>query len=196
MQKLNKLTDDMLVDAYANGNDSAFDELLSRHQSRIFTYINNIVRNNDVANDIFQETFVKVICVIRQHRYNANGKFVSWVMRIAHNLVIDYYRQGKSENTVTVDDEERDLLNRRELSELNIEDMMVDSQILEDVRKIYEALPEAQREVVEMRFYRDMSFKEIAEATNVSINTALGRMRYAIMNMRRIAKENHIALWV
>ncbi|MCM1110825.1 MAG: sigma-70 family RNA polymerase sigma factor [Clostridium sp.] len=194
MQKLTELTDAMLVKAYAEGNNQAFDTLLKRYENRIYTYINNTVHNPDLANDIFQETFVKAITTIKQNRYSEDGKFGSWLTRIAHNLIIDYYRQEKAENTVAADNGEVDLLNRRELSDINIEDILVDQQIMADVRRIVDALPETQREVLDMRFYRDMSFKEIAEATNVSINTALGRMRYAIMNMRRIARENNIAL--
>lgn len=194
MQYLTELTDDKLVKAYADGNNNAFDTLLKRHQTRIFNYINNIVKNTDLANDIFQETFVKAITTIKQNRYSEDGKFSSWITRIAHNLIIDHYRQEKAENTVTTDNGDVDILNRRDLCDVNIEDIIVDRQIQEDVRKIVDALPEAQREVLTMRFYLDMSFKEIAEATNVSINTALGRMRYAIMNMRRIARENQIAL--
>lgn len=194
MQTLDKLADARLVKEYATGNNQAFDALLRRYKTRVFSYINNIVKNDDVADDIFQETFVKVITTIRQGRYQEDGKFASWIMRIAHNLIIDHYRQEKSENTVTTDNEEYDLLNKPEFSDISIEELMIDRQIHEDVRRIVDALPEAQREVLQMRFYRDMSFKEIAEATNVSINTALGRMRYALMNMRRIARDNHIVL--
>lgn len=188
------LTDDKLVAAYANGDNQAFDTLLKRHQNRVFSYIFSIVKNRDVADDLFQETFVKAIMTIKQGRYAESGKFSAWISRIAHNLIIDYYRQGKNENLVSADDEDVDILNRKDLCDINIEDIMIDAQISTDVQRIVEALPENQREVLEMRFYRDMSFKEIAEATNVSINTALGRMRYAILNMRRIAKENHIIL--
>ncbi len=194
MQKLKKLTDDMLVAAYADGNNKAFDTLLLRHQSRVFSYIYSIVKNHDVADDIFQETFIKAITTIRQGHYAESGKFASWITRIAHNLIIDYYRQEKTEAMVSADDENADVLNRKDLSEGNIEDLLVDLQIEKDVHKIIEALPENQREVLTMRFFRDMSFKEIAEATGVSINTALGRMRYALINMRRIAAEHDIAL--
>ncbi|MDE7120001.1 MAG: sigma-70 family RNA polymerase sigma factor, partial [Muribaculaceae bacterium] len=154
----------------------------------------NLVKNKDVADDIFQETFVKAITTIRQGRYTDTGKFSAWLMRIAHNLVIDYFRQEKSENTVSADQEETNVLNRRDLSEENVEDLLVTSQIHTDVRRIMESLPDTQREVLEMRFYRNMSFKEIAETTGVSINTALGRMRYAVLNMRRIASEKNIVL--
>lgn len=194
MQVLKTLTDDQLVAQYAKGNNSAFDELLTRHQSRVFSYILHIVKNHDLAEDIFQETFVKAIMTIKQGRYSENGKFVAWITRIAHNLVIDYYRQEKAENTVSTDEDETNLLNRKDLCESNIEDEMVVEQIHNDVKRIIDALPESQREVLVMRYYRNMSFKEIADSTNVSINTALGRMRYAIMNMRRIAEEHNIVL--
>lgn len=194
MLTLKKFTDDQLVNAYAEGNNTAFDILLSRYQSRVYTYILHIVKNKDLADDIFQETFVKAIMTIRQGRYAENGKFAAWIMRIAHNLIIDFYRQEKSENTVSADDDENDLLNRKDLCEENIEDFLVTEQIHEDVKRIVMSLPESQREVLVMRYYRNMSFKEIADATNVSINTALGRMRYAILNMRRIAAEHNIVL--
>ncbi len=168
--------------------------MLRRHESRVFTYILNIVKNKDVADDIFQETFVKAIMTIKQGRYTDAGKFSAWITRIAHNLIIDYFRQEKSENTVSVDNDDTDVLNRRDLSEENIEDVLVTGQINTDVRRIMESLPDSQREVLEMRFYRNMSFKEIAEVTGVSINTALGRMRYAVLNMRRIAADKNIVL--
>lgn len=194
MQKLTNLTDEQLVRAYVDGNNAAFDTLLRRHQSKLFSYILRIVKNRDIADDIFQETFVKIIMTLKQGRYAESGKFGAWLTRIAHNLIIDHFRQEKSENSISTDDEEVNLLNRRDLCDENIEDLMVNDQIRSDVRRIIEALPEAQREVLMMRYYSDMSFKEIADATGVSINTALGRMRYAIMNMRRIAEENNIVL--
>ena len=194
MQNISRKTDEVLVKAYADGDNQAFDTLLRRHQNRVFNYILNIIKNKDVADDIFQETFVKAIMTIKQGRYTDTGKFSAWLTRIAHNLIIDYFRQEKSENTVSVDQEETDVLNRRDLSEENVEDMLVTGQINTDVRRIMESMPDAQREVLEMRFYRDMSFKEIAETTGVSINTALGRMRYAVLNMRRIAADNNIVL--
>ncbi len=194
MQNLSRLTDEKLVTAFFNGDNTAFDTLLKRHQQRVFTYILNIVKNKDIADDIFQETFVKAITTIKQGRYTESGKFSAWLMRIAHNIIIDFFRQEKSENTISADQEETDVLNRRDLSEENIEDILVTSQIHTDVRRIMDSLPEAQREVLDMRFYRNMSFKEIAEATGVSINTALGRMRYAVLNMRRIAQDKNIVL--
>lgn len=194
MEHLTKLSDQELVAAYANNNNEAFDVLLQRHQQKVYSYILHIVKNKDVADDIFQETFVKAIMTIKQGRYTEHGKFSGWLTRIAHNLIIDYFRQEKIENSVSADDETTAVLNRRDLCEGNIEDALVSTQIDADLRRIVMALPDAQREVLVMRFYRNMSFKEIAEATSVSINTALGRMRYAIMNMRRIAAENNIAL--
>lgn len=194
MHKFDKQTDDQLVASYASGNNEAFDALLQRHQSRVYNYIYQMVREKNLAEDIFQETFVKAITTIRQGRYTENGKFSAWISRIARNLVIDYFRQEKTEAAVSSDDENFDVLNRKELSEETIEDAMIDSQIKADIRKLIRHLPKSQRQVLVMRYYRNLSFKEIAEATGVSINTALGRMRYAILNMRRIADENAIAL--
>lgn len=194
MQNKTPLTDEQLVQGYIGGDNGAFDQLLHRHESKVFSYIFNIVKNKDIADDIFQETFVKAIMTLRQGRYTESGRFGAWLMRIAHNLIIDYYRQEKAENTVSSDDQDYDLLNRRDLCDGTIEDMLVSKQIGHDVRRMIMALPDAQREVLVMRYYRNMSFKDIAAATNVSINTALGRMRYALMNMRRLARENNIAL--
>lgn len=194
MQDLTKLSDRELVVAYANDSNEAFDILLERHKNRVYTYILHIVKNKDLADDIFQETFVKIIMMLKQGRYTENGKFSAWLHRIAHNLIIDYYRQERVENTVSTDDNETDMLNRRDLCETNVEDWLVENQIHTDVRRLIGALPEPQREVLTMRYYRDMSFKEIAEATGVSINTALGRMRYALLNMRRMAAKHNIQL--
>jgi len=194
MQNISRFTDEQLVNAYAKGDNKSFDLLLRRHQSRLFSYVLTVVKDQDIANDIFQETFVKAITTIRQGRYTEAGKFSAWIMRIAHNLIIDYYRQEKSENSTSADDDTVNVLNRKEYSEINIEDVMVSEQIHADVRRIVAELPDNQREVLEMRFYRDMSFKEIAEATQVSINTALGRMRYAILNLRRMVRDNNISL--
>ena len=188
------MTDEQLVKAYAQGNNEAFDTLLKRHQERIFSYIFRIVKNEDVANDIFQDTFVKAIQTIRQGRYTENGKFPAWISRIAHNLIIDYYRQEKSGLLQSADLEDIDVLNRKELCEQTIEDIMVSDQIREDVKHLITLLPPLQKEVLKMRYYQNLSFKEIAEQTGVSINTALGRMRYALINLRRIAAEKDIVL--
>lgn len=194
MQELGKQPDDVLVAAFASGDNQAFDVLLERHQSRIFNYIHHIVKDEVVSNDVFQEAFVRVITTIRQGRYNADGKFVSWVMRIAHNIIIDLYRQEKSESTVSTDEADYDILNRRELCDATIEEVMIDNAICNDVRLLVRTLPREQRQVLVMRYYGNMSFKEIAERTGVSINTALGRMRYAILNLRRLAEEHRISL--
>ena len=188
------ITDDKLVASYAKGNNEAFDILLKRHQDKVFNYIFKIVKNEDIANDIFQDTFVKAIMTIKQGRYTENGKFPAWISRIAHNLIIDYYRQEKSENMQSCDVEDVDILNKKELSEETIEDVIITDQIHSDVKHLVKILPDLQREVLLMRYYKNISFKEIAEATGVSINTALGRMRYAILNMRRIAEERDIVL--
>ncbi len=194
MKNLNQLTDDMLVALYSKGENKAFDELLSRYQDKLFNYIYFVVHNQELAEDIFQETFVKAIVTIQQGRYTADGKFSAWITRIAHNLVIDSFRQERNENTVSNDEGEIDLFNNAELCDDNIEMQMVNDQTLNDIRRLVDALPDNQREVVYMRYYQDLSFKEIADITGVSINTALGRMRYAILNMRRIAQENDIVL--
>ncbi|MBQ8221181.1 MAG: sigma-70 family RNA polymerase sigma factor [Bacteroidaceae bacterium] len=194
MKNLNQLTDDMLVALYSKGENKAFDELLSRYQDKLFNYIYFVVHNQELAEDIFQETFVKAIVTIQQGRYTADGKFSAWITRIAHNLVIDSFRQERNENTVSNEEGEIDLFNNAELCDDNIEMQMVNDQTLNDVRRLVDALPDNQREVVYMRYYQDLSFKEIADITGVSINTALGRMRYAILNMRRIAQEKDIVL--
>lgn len=194
MENLNQLTDDKLVALYSKGDNKAFDELLSRYQGKLFNYIYFIVRNQEQAEDIFQETFVKAIVTIQQGRYTADGRFGAWLTRIAHNLVIDSFRQERNENTVSNDEVEVDLFNNADLCDDNVEMQMVNDQTLADVRRLIDALPDNQREVVYMRFYQDLSFKEIADITGVSINTSLGRMRYAILNMRRIAQEKDIVL--
>ena len=195
MSNIKTRTDEELVVLYAKcNNNTAFDVLLSRHKTSIYNYIYFTVRNNDLADDIFQETFVKAIVMLKQGRYTETGKFKAWVTRIAHNLIIDYYRQEKNDKTISNDDVEVDILNDIRLCDSNVEDDMIQSQVLSDVRKLVTFLPENQREVLEMRFYQDLSFKEIADLTGVSINTALGRMRYAILNMRRMVEENRMEL--
>ena len=196
MTKLTGVSDDILIAKYVKGENEAFDVLIERHKNRIFNYIFHSVKDTDLANDIFQETFVKAIMTIKQGRYVENGHFAAWITRIAHNLIIDFYRQEKTENVQSSDSCEIDILNRKELSEATIEDDIIVDQIHNDVRKLVTALPANQREVLLMRYYKNMSFKEIADRTNVSINTALGRMRYAIINMRRMAVENNIVLTV
>ena len=187
-------SDDQLVALYVDGVNEAFDTLIERHKDRLYSYIFHSVKSDELADDIFQETFVKAIVTLKQGRYVENGHFAAWITRIAHNLIIDFYRQEKSENVQSSDSSEVDILNRKELSESTIEDDIIVDQIHDDVRRLVTALPANQREVLLMRYYKNMSFKEIADHTNVSINTALGRMRYAILNMRRLAVENNIVL--
>ncbi len=192
---MNEMTDEQLALSYIDGNNRAFDLLLSRTQSKLFTYIMFVVRDQDVANDIFQETFVKVIVKLKQGKYTNSGKFSAWLVRIAHNVIMDWYREQKSEKIVEpTEDNDLSNLGGNELLDLNVENHFVNEQVLADVKKMMNMLPPSQREVVFMRFYQEMSFKEIAEATNVSINTALGRMRYAILNLRRMAKQHSMVL--
>ena len=194
MRNLQRLSDQELVTAYANGDNEVFDALLLRHKTRLFNYIFQMVRDRDLSDDIFQETFVKAITTIKQGRYNDMGKFSAWLYRIARNLVVDTFRAQRNEGSLSTDDTDYDILNRRELAEDTIEDVMVDLQIEEDLRRLIDELPDVQREVLNLRYYRELSFKEIAELTGVSINTALGRMRYAILNLRRLAKEKSVCL--
>ena len=195
MDQLTVMTDEELAMAYIEGNNRAFDLLLQRTQSKLFSYILFVVRDQDVANDIFQETFVKVITKLHEGKYRDTGKFSAWIMRIAHNVIMDWYRDQKAERIVEPT-EGNDLsnLSSKDIIDSNIENLFVNDQILRDVRKMMEQLPASQREVVFMRFYQEMSFKEIAETTGVSINTSLGRMRYAILNLRRMAKDHQIML--
>jgi RNA polymerase sigma factor (sigma-70 family) len=194
MNNLNLLTDDELVNLFETGNNNAFEILLKRYKSKAYTYIYLIVHNRDLADDIFQDTFIKAISNIQQGRYHASGKFLAWVNRIAHNLIIDHYRRLKTENTVSVDAVDYDILNSSKLSEKSFEDMLSNEQLLKDIVQLIDVLPQLQQNVIRMRFFEDLSFKEIADKTGVSINTALGRMRYALMNIRRIAAEKDVYL--
>ncbi|MBO4849820.1 MAG: sigma-70 family RNA polymerase sigma factor [Prevotella sp.] len=195
MDYLSKMTDEELALAYIAGDNKAFDLLLSRTQTKLFTYIMFVVRDKDMANDIFQETFVKVITKLQQGKYTNSGKFGAWLVRIAHNVVMDWYREQKSEKIVEpTEDNDLSNLSGNEILDMNVENHFVNEQVMHDVKKMMNMLPPTQREVVFMRFYQEMSFKEIAETTGVSINTALGRMRYAILNLRRMAKEHSVVL--
>lgn len=194
MKNISQLADETLVKLYESGNNEAFEVLMSRYKSKVYTYIYLIVRNRELAEDIFQETFIKAIVTIQQGRYVESGRFVAWINRIAHNLIIDHFRREKNENTFSSDGLEYDLVNNAKLSEKSVEDSLSNEQVLCDVVNLVNYLPESQQEVVRMRFFEDLSFKEIAEKTDVSINTALGRMRYALLNMRKIALENNIHL--
>lgn len=194
MENLNLMTDEELAIMYVDGDNKAFDLLLSRNQEKLFTYILFVVRDREMANDMFQETLFKVVSRLQQGKYIANGKFSAWLMRIAHNVIMDWYRQQRAQNIVDAP-KENDLSNvSSTLLESSREGELVNNQVMEDVRRMMSHLPASQREVVFMRFYQQMSFKEIAEATGVSINTALGRMRYAILNLRRITREHQLTL--
>lgn len=194
MENLNKCSDDQLVALYVSGTDEAFDALLERHKDRLYSYIYFIVKNADVADDLFQETFMKAIITLQEKRYVANGKFAAWLTRIAHNLIIDQFRTERNENTISNDESETELFESNDLADRSLEMELVNEQTLKDVRRLMDHLPAAQREVVFMRYYQNLSFKEISETTGVSINTALGRMRYAILNMRRMASEHNLSL--
>lgn len=194
MEYLNLMTDEELAIMYVDGDNKAFDLLLSRNREKLFTYILFVVRDREMANDMFQETFFKVVSRLQQGKYIANGKFSAWLMRIAHNVIMDWYRQQRAQNIVDAP-KENDLSNvGSTLLESSREGELVNNQVMEDVRRMMSHLPASQREVVFMRFYQQMSFKEIAEATGVSINTALGRMRYAILNLRRMTREHQLTL--
>ena len=190
------LGDQELVQAYIKGDQSAIEVLINRHRSKVYTYILLTIKNQQLAEDLFQETFIKVIQSLRKGRYRDNGRFLSWVIRIAHNLIIDHFRKEKQMNAVSNDDNEMDLFNSRKLSEDNIEDVIVNTQIRADIRALINELPGDQREVVLLRHYGGLSFREIAEQTNVSINTALGRMRYALINLRKMIREKDLSLTV
>ena len=188
-------TDEQLALLYVEGDNEAFDELLSRNQKTIYTYILFFVHDPEIANDIFQETFVKVISKLQEGRYTDSGKFSFWVKRIAHNIIVDTYRHQKSTHIVEpTKDNDLSVLSSNDLMDINRENELVNTQVAVDLKKMMESLSEPQRVVVYLRFYQNLSFKEIAEMTGVSINTSLGRMRYALINMRRMARENGLQL--
>lgn len=195
MKKLQDMTDEELALSYVDGNNRAFDLLLSRNQSKLFSYILFVVHDRETAEDLFQETFVKAIVRLQDGSYTASGKFGAWMMRIAHNVVMDWYRDMSSRHIVEVT-KDNDLSNMGgdDVLEGNIEGRYVNTQVMADVRRLIDTLPPIQREIVFMRYFQELSFKEIAELTNVSINTALGRMRYAIINMRCTARKHGITL--
>jgi RNA polymerase sigma factor (sigma-70 family) len=190
----NTRTDYELINSYINGDERSIELLILRHKSKVYSYINLYIRSRDLADDIFQDTFMKVVQSVRQGRYQDDGRFISWVMRIAHNLIIDHFRHEKQSGLILNEDYESDIFNSYKLSDENIENTMMRNQIMHDVRKLIRELPDDQREVVIMRHYAGMSFKEISDMTGVSINTALGRMRYALINMRKMMVENNITL--
>ncbi len=192
--KYSDLKDYELVNQFIDGKQSSIEELINRHKSRVYTYILLIVKNQELAEDIFQDTFIKVIKSLKKGKYQEKGIFVSWVVRIAHNLIIDHYRKEKHLKTYSNDDNEIDIFNSPKFSEQNVEDIMIQDQITQDVKKLIDELPSDQKQVILLRHYGGLSFKEIADQTGVSINTALGRMRYALINLRKLISKKSISL--
>ena len=190
-------SDDFLIKQFRKGNSKCFDQLLERYKQRVFSYIFQMVKDHDNTNDIFQEVFIKVIKSLKKDTYNHEGKLLSWILRIAHNQVIDYFRKnskmpiaGRSSNS----NEDFDIFDHIKLEEKSAEDVMIDQQISEDIRLLIEELPKEQMEVVKMRYFLQMSFKDISEKTGVSINTSLGRMRYALINLRKLVADKNLIL--
>jgi RNA polymerase sigma factor (sigma-70 family) len=192
MENLQSLSDELLVKSYEQGCNKAFEVLLTRHKDRLYNYIFGITHDSDLADDVFQDTFIKAITTIRQHRYTEVGRFFPWLTRIAHNIVYDNYRREKNENTISTDENETiDLLNNAKLYDDTFDSLTYESALV-NMMKLIDLLPENQQRIVRMRFVNDMSFKEIAKIEEISINTALGRMRYAVLNLRKLAHERHL----
>ena len=189
-----KVKDQDLIRQFVAGKDSSFEILLNRYKDRVFSYIVFTVKDEDLANDLFQDTFIKVVKTLKKGKYNDEGKFLPWVMRIAHNLIIDYFRRN-NRIPVVRNTEENNILNRIDSGEINVEKAMIKGQIHRDVKELIKFLPKEQKQVLIMRIYCDMSFKEIAEKSNVSINTALGRMRYALINLRKMIQEKELIMY-
>tara|TARA_A100001234_G_scaffold105303_1_gene92620 strand:- start:506 stop:1099 length:594 start_codon:yes stop_codon:yes gene_type:complete len=189
-------SDEFLIQQFRSGNNTAFDILLKRYQSKVFSYIMQLVKDHDLANDIFQEVFIKVVINLKKESYHHEGKLLSWILRISHNQVIDYFRKSSKMPYVgrSSSNPDFDIFSVLKLEDSSIEDVMINDQILKDVRLLIHELPQDQKEVVKMRFFMKMSFKEIAEKTGVSINTSLGRMRYALINLRKLIDEKQLVL--
>ncbi|MGB1040131.1 MAG: RNA polymerase sigma factor [Flavobacteriales bacterium] len=201
METNKKTSDKELIRSYLEGNDLAFEILLSRYKDRIFSYLISLVKNKKIAEDIFQDAFFKIIKTLKKGSYNEEGKFLPWAMRIAHNLAIDHFRKAKkmptiSQNPSKNEDDDFDIFSILKMEENSIEDDMIEDQIHKDVRNIIDYLPDEQREIILLRHFKEMSFKDIAEAKDISINTALGRMRYALINLRKIIETNKVNLTV
>ena len=192
--KSTMLSDNALLDMYQQGNREAISQLLERHTRRVRDYVRMMVKDNDVADDLTQEVLIKVVKVLDEGRYTDKGRFLPWVLRIAHNRVLDYFRAQKQDKTISESNAGFDILGSKNFAEPSIEDNIISEQRAEEIRALVEELPEEQREVVKMRYYEGLSFKEIAELTGVSINTALGRMRYALINMRQMIKKRSLVL--
>lgn len=194
MLNQNSLNDNELVQQFINGDKDSLEILICRHKSRVFSYILLIVKNQELAEDVFQETFIKVIRSLKRGKYIENGKFVSWVLRISHNLIIDHFRKEKLKGVISNDNSSVDIFNSQKFAEDTVEDQLVNNQILSEVKELIKELPEDQQQVIYMRHYMELSFKEIAEQTGVSINTALGRMRYALINLRKLIEQKNLTL--
>lgn len=192
--KGSSISDKELIRKYLDGNENALEQLIEKHENRIFAYILMVVKDKDVAEDIFQDTFIKVVNTLRSGNYKEEGKFLQWVMRIAHNLIIDHFRKEKRIPVMENSFEDFDIFDTLSPEDPSIEDKMVSEQIRRDIRKLIEYLPQEQKQVLKMRHYANMSFKEIAEQTDVSINTALGRMRYALINLRKFISEKNMVM--
>ena len=188
------LPDNILIQQYLNGDNDSFEILLTKYKQRIYSFIYSKIKDRDIADDVFQDTFIKVIQTLKKGAYNEEGRFVSWVMRIAHNLIIDHFRRQQRMPMYDTYDHEQDVFYRLSEPSKNIEDMIIDSQIKSDITALMLELPENQYEVLKMRLFQDMSFKEIAERTNVSINTSLGRMRYGLINLRKLIDERNLTM--
>lgn len=194
LENLDLKSDQYYIERFISGDKSGIEMLITRHKDRVFTYIYLIIKNKDLAEDIFQEVFIKVIQSLRAGKYRDNGKFLAWVFRIAHNMIIDHFRQEKLNKVYSNDDFEVDLLNSEKLCDENCEDILIRSQVHMEVKGLVDRLPSDQKEVVILRHYKGLSFREIADDTDVSINTALGRMRYALINLRKMVDENKLNL--
>ena len=192
--KATEISDKVLINDYLQGNQASLEKLIQRHKNRVYAYILMVVKDKQLADDIFQDTFIKVINTIRAGSYKEEGKFIQWVMRIAHNLIIDHFRKSKRIPVIDNDHDDFDIFDTVRITDDSVEERMIIEQIYQDVRDLIEYLPPEQKEVLMMRHYSDMSFKDIAEQTDVSINTALGRMRYALINLRKLIKEKEITL--
>lgn len=193
---MKNLSDDMLISLFAEGKNEAFDELLNRYKDKLYNYIYMVVQNREIAEDVFQDTFVRVIVQVKSKRYNEKGRFQGFLFRLAHNLIVDIYRQEQTAQFISPTEAGYDIFNDKDLCDQSLEDRVSYDQVLRDVRRLIRFLPEPQQEIIRMRFYEGLSFKEIADKLNISINTALGRVRYAIINMRSMAIEHNISLAV
>ena len=191
---MSTLPDNILIQKYLKGDNDSFEILLTKYKQRIYSFIYSKIKDRDIADDVFQDTFIKVIQTLKKGKYNEEGRFVSWVMRIAHNLIIDHFRRQQRMPMYDTYDHEQDVFYRLSEPSKNIEDMIIDSQIKSDITALMLELPENQYEVLKMRLFQDMSFKEIAERTNVSINTSLGRMRYGLINLRKLIDERNLTM--